>query len=215
MNPPLNTTKSLTLIELIVSIIIVTMTVLSFYSLETFSHGQMINSERRVRVQNQLAYALEHMSKYVQQANGDKNNPPIIYYPNPLTPTGFQVKYDCNSIQTPSDSTDDVWIYYTLNSSNHELSTGCSGANCGSCSPDRPVPPVFPGEVLSNKIIANFDNSIMPANPTKGFYVQVDSLGNLVDVGLVGRYDTSSSSALANPQVEMKTKIICNNSSTN
>ncbi len=216
MNHSLNTTKSITLIELIVSIIIVTMMVLSFYSLEIFSQGQVINSERRAKVQNQLAYVLEHMSKYVQQANGDKNNPPIIYYPNPpAAPTGFQVRYDCKSIQTPSDLTDAVWVYYTLNSSTHELSTGCSGANCGSCSPDRPVPPVSPGEVLSNKIIANFNNSIMPANPTDGFYVKVDPSGNLVDIGLVGRYDTSNSSSLTNPQVEMKTKIICNNSSTN
>lgn len=213
MNYPLDTVKSLTLIELLVSIIIVSMIVLSFYSLETFSHGQMINSERRAKVQNQLAYALEHMSKYVQQANGDRNNPPIKLYPDLGVKTGFQIRYDCNATQTPSDLTNDVWIYYTL--SGNTLSAVCSGANCGSCSSDRPVPPVFPGEVLSNKIIANFDNSIMPANPTKGFYVQVDSLGNLVDVGLVGRYDTSSLPSLSNPQVEMKSKIICNNSSAN
>lgn len=213
MNSPLNITKSITLIELLVSIIIVTMMVLSFYGLETFSHGQVINSERRAKVQNQLAYVLEHMSKYVQQANGymgDPANPkPAIV----LTASGFQVRYDCNTAQTPSDLTDDVWVYYTLNSAKHELSAGCSGLNCASCSPDRPVPPVSPGEVLSNKIIGNFNNSILPVNPTDGFYVQVDPLGNFVDIGLVGRYDNSSSTSLTNPQVEMKTRIICNNSS--
>lgn len=199
MSHPLNTSRSLTLVELLISLLIVSIMVLSFYGLETFSHGQMINSERRAKVQNQLAYALEHMTKYVQQANGDKNNPAIV-----LTGFGFQVRVDLNNPQTPSDLTDDAWVSYSL--SGNTLSTSCSGsARCP-----------FVTETLSSKIIGNFvADTIMPNNPTNGFYVKVDPSGNLVDVGLVGRYYTSSPATLANPQVEMKTKIICNNSSIN
>jgi len=203
MNHPLNTIKSITLLELLISILIVTIMILSFYSLQTFSQGQVINSERRAKVQNQLVYALEHMSKYVQQASGNKNNPPIV-----LTVSGFQVRVDFDNPQTPSDLANDAWVSYSL--SGNTLSASCSGsARCP-----------FVTETLSNKIIGNFvADTIMPNSPTDGFYVKVDPLGNLVDIGLVGRYDTSQPYTLAtrstNPQVEMKTKIICNSYSTN
>jgi len=205
MNHPLNTTKSLTLIELLISLLVVTIMVLSFYSLETFSHGQVINSERRIKVQNQLAYVLEHMSKYVQQASGNKNNPAIV-----LTLSGFQVRVDFRSPQVPSDLNNGAWVSYSLDSNFHTLSTNCSAygatGTCGS----------FISETLTDKIIGNFvANAIMPNNPTNGFYVKVDPLGNLVDIGLVGRYDTSQPPALRNPQVETKTRVICSNSSTN
>ncbi|MBU4252771.1 MAG: hypothetical protein KJ931_05725 [Candidatus Omnitrophica bacterium] len=208
--------KSLTLIELMVSIMMAGMLIVGFYGFETFSNVQMIDSDRRAKVQNNLAYCVEHMSKYVQQANGDINYPPIKLYPDLVTPTGFQVRYDCKSIQTPSDLTDDVWVYYTLSGNN--LNVGCKnnlGADCaGSCSK-------FPAgeELLSNKIVANFNNSIMPANPTDGFYVRVDAQGSLVNIGLVGRYDPTkpviSGTRFTNPQIEVKTKIICNSSSAN
>lgn len=207
MNYPLDTVKSLTLIELLVSIIIVSMIVLSFYSLETFSHGQMINSERRAKVQNQLTYALEHMSKYVQQANGNISDP-VNPKPIVLTASGFQVRVDFRNPQIPSDLDNGAWVSYSLVGST--LSTNCSayGAS-GTCG-------LFISETLTDKIIGNFvADTIMPNNPTNGFYVKVDSLGNLVDIGLVGRYDTSSLPSLSNPQVEMKSKIICNNSSAN
>jgi Tfp pilus assembly protein PilV len=204
MSHPLNTTKSITLVELLVSILIVTILVLSFYSLETFSHGQVINSERRAKVQNQLAYVLEHMSKYVQRASGNTANKPIVE-----TATGFQVRVDFNDPQTPSVLAD-YTVGYSLDSATHTLSTTCSGsANCP-----------FGTETLSNKIIGNFvSNAIMPNSPTDGFYVKVDPLGNFVDIGLVGCYNPSqppntAATRLTNPQVEMKTKLICNNSST-
>ncbi|MDP2928214.1 MAG: hypothetical protein Q8N80_05405 [Candidatus Omnitrophota bacterium] len=227
-------TKSISLVELMISIMIVSTMVLSFCSLENYSHKQVLSADRRTKVQNSLAYCLEHMSKYVQQANGDKNNPPIkLYSVSGSAPwTGFQVRFDCGAPstlliphpQTPSDLTDDVWVYYTL--SGNTLSVGCTGLNCGNCSVDHPVPPVSPGEVLSDKFAANFSNTILPASPPDnvGFYVVLDSLpgnlvGSFVDVGLVGRfYPTvvpTLTTKLTNPQIAIKTKLICSNSSTN
>ncbi len=199
--------KSITLIELLVSIVILSIMVLIIYGIYTFSHSQVLNADRRTKVQNELTYALEHMSKYVQQANGDTNNPPIKVYPNPPeTQTGFQVRVDFNNPQTPSSLADDAWISYYL--SGNILTAACSGTGCP-----------FVSEALSNRVIANFIDGIMPNSPTDGFYVKIDSSGSLVDIGLVGRYkpteDTSLATRFTNPQVEIKTKIICNNSSTN
>ena len=200
--------KCTTLVELLIAIMVVAIMVLSFYSLETFSHSQVMNADRRSKVQNNLSYCLEHMSKYVQQAVGNKDNPAITLYPTtPGAKTGFQIRVDFNDPQTPANLTDDALVYYTL--SGNTLSTGCTGTTCGS----------LVAEALSNKIVANFNNSVLPASPTDGFYVVVDPLGNFVDVGLVGRYypDRVSTPAtrLTNPQVAIKTRLICNNSSTN
>ncbi|MDD5476612.1 MAG: hypothetical protein PHG87_00150 [Candidatus Omnitrophica bacterium] len=213
MNHPLNTVKSITLVELLISIIIVTIMILSFYSLETFTQGQVINSDRRAKVQNQLAYALEHMSKYVQQAQGNLTRPPIEYFPAG-NPDGFRVWVDFN--QTPWDLTDDSWVRYQING--NTITASCGGGSC---------PASFNNENLTTKVLSNFSAGIMPSplpnNPAAGFYVKIDpnSSGspNVVEIGLVGRYNPSQPYTLAtrltNPQVQMKTRIICNNSSTN
>lgn len=199
-------TRSITLVELIVSIIIVSIMVLTVYGIYTFSHSQVLNAERRTKVQNELAFALEHMSKYVQQANGNKSNPPIAAYPDLATQTGFQARVDFNSTQTPSVLSDDAWVSYSL--SGNTLSAGCSGTGCP-----------FVSEVLTDKVITNFVSGTMPNNPTNGFYVSIDSTGNIVEVGLVGRFKpteaVSAETKLINPQLEMKAKIVCNNASTN
>ena len=199
--------KAISLVELLISIIVVSIMVLSFYSLETYSHQQLISADRRSKVQNSLAYCLEHMSKYVQQANGNIIYPAFTLYPAAEeVKTGFQVRVDFNIPPTPSDLTDDGLVYYTL--SGNILSTGCTG-NCG----------VFAAEDLSDKIVANFNNSVMPEDPTDGFYVEVDYLGTTVDIGLVGRYypgqAVTPATHLSNPQVAMRAKLICNNSSVN
>ena len=204
----LKTIKSLTLVELMVSVMIVGMMIVGFYGFETFTNTQVIDSDRRAKVQNQLSYCLEHMSKYIQRANGDTSNPPIKLYPNAGPPyTGFQVRFDCNATQTPSVLTDDVWIYYTLAGNN--LSVGSTGG----CA-------LVPAEVLATKILDNFSNTVLPfyPAPTAGFYVVVDAGGNLVNIALVGRYDPTrpvdSGTSFVNPQVEAKTRIICNSSSS-
>jgi len=204
--------KSITLLELVIAISIMSIMVLTFYSLETYSHGRVIFSDRRTKLQNDLNYAMEHMSKYVSQANGTGANPGIV-----VTATGFQVGIDMNNLkspaqpQTPGDTTDDVTVSYSLASNTLSATCGPAGRGC---------PSSFP-EDFSNRIISGFSNTVMPNPPVKGFYVKrdPDSLGvsgsNIVEVGLVGRSDPTSVSSLSNPQVSMKTRLICNNCSTN
>lgn len=200
-----NVIKAITLIELNVCLVTISIILLTIYGIYTYTHGNVLNAERRARVHNELSFALEHMSKYVQQGNGNTANPPITAYPASGTQTGFRVRCDFNNPPTPSSLTDDAWVNYSL--SGNTLSTSCTGT-CGS----------FVAENLSGRIISGFVSGIMPNNPTNGFYVSIDASGNIVEVGLVGRYNPSQayavSTKLLNPQVEMKTKIICINAST-
>ncbi len=202
--------RSFTLIELMISIMITGMLIVCFYAFESFSNTQVIDSDRRAKVQNNLAYCLEHMSKYVQQATGDINNPPIVLWPNLINLQGFELKFDC--LKTPSNLDDDIRVRYRLNNAN-ELIVSLPDGSVGCI---LPVP--VDGEILSDRIVAGCDNSIMPANPSEGFYVNLDPQGNLLNIGLVGRYDPTipvMGAGKINPQVEMKTKVLCNSVSTN
>jgi hypothetical protein len=210
MNKKNRNMSSLTLIELIISVIIVAIMILSFYSLETYGHSQVISADRRAKVQNELAYALEHMSKYVQQANGNINNPGIMLFPAG-NPTGFQVRVDFN--HTPADLTDDPWVRYRLRQPNNILEVSCNGGlGC---------PAAF-NEDLTPKLCSGFaGNSILPAplpaNPS-GFYVLIADGGSSINISLVGRYYPTQAltpaTRLTNPQVAIRTKLTCNNYST-
>ncbi len=203
-------TKSVTLVELIISVTIVSFIILSFYSIDTFSRNQVVNSERRTRVQNDLSYVLDHMGKYVQQANGDNaalSNNAIVLIPG----SGFKVRVDLNTpLKTPSNLNDDVWISYSL--TGNTLSVSCNVIGTGSCAS-------FTGETLSTKIRNGFVNNdtmpdSLPVNPVAGFYVKIIN-GSTVYVGLVGHFKPTENMSLSNPQVSMKAKLICNSCSTN
>jgi Tfp pilus assembly protein PilE len=199
--------RSVSLIELISTLMILSLIIMGIYNIESFSTAQVIDSDRRARVQNNLSYCLEHMGKYIEQANGDINNPPIEKL---QTGYGFRVRVDFNSPQTPEKLNDDVWINYYL--SGNTLQTSCTAIGTGSCN-------TYTQESLSNKIVSDFSDTVMPNNPDKGFYVYVDPLGNLVNIGLVGRFDPtkdviSSTTRSPNPQVEMKSKNISFSSSS-
>lgn len=124
-NFPINN-RAVSLMELLISMVVVATMVLSFYSLENYGHQQVMNADRRAKVQNSLAYSLEHMNKYVQQANGNMGSPPIE-----ATGNGFRVRVDLRDVpnQTPSNLNDDAWVNYSL--SGNTLSTTCApAANC-------------------------------------------------------------------------------------
>ena len=168
-------------------------------------------------MQNELSYALEHMGKYVGQANGTKDDPGIK-----LIGSAFHVRVDMNNLksppdaQTPNNTADDAWISYSL--VGNILSTDCTPCDAvnfpGSCAS-------FVDEDLGSKIVSGFSNTAIPdplPDPlTDGFYVYIDPAeSNVAEVGLIGRYKPlEGAHFIKNPQVVMKVKLICNNCSTN
>jgi len=208
-----NNIKSLTLIELIISSIIVSIIILSIYSIDSYSRNQVINSERRTRVQNELSYVLAHMSKYVQQANGNFNDPAIL-----PTASGFQVRVDLNDptithAQTPSDFDDDSWVSYQLNS--NTIAASCTTVS-GICPAD------FVSGDLTNRIVAGFVNDCILSDPLppcagdgKGFFVAIEDEGSSVNIGLIGRFLPNGNLSITNPEVALKAKVICHSCSSN
>lgn len=190
--------RGLTLLELMIAIVLMGMLVLGFYSIDLFSRYHVISSDKRAKLQNEISYALEYMSKQVQQSMGDVNKPPIKRYPNAGTQTGFQVLRDLNSPQTPGNLGDDTWVTFSL--SGNEITSG--------------------SESLTKKISGSFvADTVMPENPAGGFYVRITdpgpNQGMAVDIGLKGRHSPLVAASPDNPQVSMKTRLISSCSSAN
>jgi len=178
------------LIELIIAMVLMSLVLLGFVSIDIFSRHHVISSDKRVKVQNEISYAIDYMSKYVHQGIGDYSNPPITVYPASGAQTGFRVRVDLNNPQTPSNLSDDTWVNFYLDS--NTLKT--SGATT---------------ENLTGRISGVFNPNVMPDFPDKGFYVKITDLGTAVEIGLVGRYDPAAEASSDNPQVSMKTRLVC------
>lgn len=67
-----NSDKSVTLIELLVAVSILGLLVIGLSNIDTFSHFQVISSDRRAKLQHDAAYVLEHMSKNVARGIGNE-----------------------------------------------------------------------------------------------------------------------------------------------
>ena len=102
----------ITLIELLITVILIGMLVLALVSIQRFSVHHMIASERRAKLQNEGYIILEQMTKSLLNATGDIINPAVRIYPNP---TGIAIRVDRNNPPTPQNYSDDNITAYRNN----------------------------------------------------------------------------------------------------
>lgn len=183
----------ITLIELLVAIILLSVVALAVGNIDLFSRHHLLSSDRRLKLQNELSFTLEHISKNVYQGVGDANNPPLEQISN-----GFRVRVDRNTTPTPSLS-DDTWVSYTLTNNN---------LTC--------VIPGLSSEVISTHIVSGVSYSAMPVLPLpagyKGLYILFTDNFTAVEIGLVARWKPNEPAGVDNPQVTMKTRIAASGS---
>ncbi|MDD5690964.1 MAG: hypothetical protein PHC37_04640 [Candidatus Omnitrophica bacterium] len=206
-----NRESGINLIELIVAIVLMSLVLLGFFSIELFSRHHVISTDRRAKVQNEISYAIEHMGKYVQRANGNLTRRAIQYYPGPSSAgaTGFRVYVDLHNPQTSSNFADDGWIDYTLSSNTLIATCTPNGGSCPFTTPENLTSPSPYGKILSGVVADN----TMPQTPSNGFYIRITNQGTAVDVGLAGRYNPALADTPENPQISMKTRLVCPSSS--
>lgn len=72
MKEPRNNRRAVSIIELIISIILLSVIVLALASIDLFSRHHVLTSDLRARMQNQMYYAIEHMSRRIPQAIGNE-----------------------------------------------------------------------------------------------------------------------------------------------
>ena len=177
--------RGVTLSELLIAIVLMSLVILGFSSIDLFSRHHVIISDRRIKVQNEASFCLEHMAKNVLQGVGNIIQQPLERITNGAN--GFRVRVDLNTPPTPAILTDDTWISYTL--SNNTLS--CSLNN----------------ETLSTLIVSGVVFGQMPSNPDSGFYINLTDNNTLIEIGLVARHQPNTLPSVDNPQITMKTRL--------
>lgn len=199
--------KSVTLIELIIAISLVAVIILGINSISIFSHYQVISSDRRAKLQNNVSYSLDHITKQGLKTIGNEKvfNPPVnsAVRVSALNATNSFLAFfiDANG-NGRRDTVDDYWIRYSFASASRQLSY-CD--NCGSSSACGTCFATDGREVLSNKITA--------FRPTK---VAKSGEGiHHVEVEITGRWYVSMPVSADNPEVTMKTTIQLPSVSTN
>lgn len=116
--------KSVSLLELLIAIVLLSVLVLGLTSIDYFSRNHVISSDTRSRLQNEIYLALEHINRSVFRATGDNNNYGILD-PSFVTPSGdvmTQIRIDLNVPPTPDNYADDTWVGYA-----HDLRVGREG----------------------------------------------------------------------------------------
>lgn len=174
--------KSMTLLELIISIAIMSIIVLGFTSLDLYSRHNVLQADRRARVQNTLSYALDHMTKKIGNAIGDSNYPPV----DTTTTNIIKVRIDSNN-DGKRDVPPDIQIAYVYKPAPDYQIWYYS---------DFATYPSSGYEVIAKNITSNFTDS----------YVTKDT--NYINITIKGCWDiTKSLPSQDNPENTMLTRI--------
>lgn len=197
--------KAVTLIELVIAVILLSVISLAVSNIDTFSRFQVISSEHRAVIQNELQYTLERMAKQVSRSIGNEKIDGARNVTN-ASVTDLLAFIDANNDGARDAS--DYWVAFRFpqpaGSNNLNFCGQCSGPTCGSCLVDW--------EVLSNHVQgANFIES---RNATDGTL-----LNNAVSVNITACWDPDGAPFACgtpnNPSVNMNTTIKMPSVSTN
>ena len=198
--------KSVSLVELLIASALIVLIAVGFTSIDIFSRHHVLNAERRVKMQNELAYALETVNKAVARGVVDLAYPPgdPAHSPLVLLADGFQVKVDNDSTSTPWDFTSINFTLKPAPSGNDNYLKYQVGAE--------------PEETLASHILPGVNFGSLPSPPTKptnGLYVKLLNNGTMIEIALVARWKPNEAESIDNPQVSMKSIISARSSAIN
>ena len=197
--------KSLTLLELIIGLVLLTIVVLTLSSVDFFSRTHIITSSRMATLSNEVSLALEHMSKEITRAIGNtaiaEQDP--INLDNISGDSAIRVYVDQNQNGQRDDPGEgDRWIAYRWTAANGNQNDryqiwycpDCQNNQCTRCDP-----------VWGNagNIVARHISQFTPLQPANTNYVEVEitACWNPTDAGC-GTVNNP-----ANPAVRMRSRI--------
>jgi MSHA biogenesis protein MshO len=187
--------KAVTLIELLVAIILLSVITLGLAGINIFSRFHVISSERRAKLQNEASFVLEHMTKEINRAIGNT----AIAGENPVLISGdpaVSVYVDSDASGGPGDgvrdTVNDHWIAYRF--------TGSTAPQFQVLYYPSYVNPTDPNESIAKRILS-------PPNITL--------TDNYLSVQLTACWDPAVAESVDNPCVDMSTRIKMPSVSTN
>jgi len=210
MNLKSTLNKSVTLLELLISIGLLGFLVLIFTSIDSFSHFHVISADRRSKVQNEVSILLEHISKEANKAVG---NLAVIPSQDPITITDIGVDKAIR-IYVDSGPTGLDGIYLP-GDGRWDLTNDRTVAYRFKGNPEYQVwfypeytADTDPHEVVAHNIMPSYtliyDNTTTDGTPANNYF----------DITVTGRWEASQAASVDNPEVVMRTLIIMPSLST-
>lgn len=197
----------LTLLELLISIILLTVIAIALTNIDIFGRFHVITSDRRAKLQNEVSYALEHMVKHIGMAVGDFDQVPVD-----ISAIGadqaIRVWVDTNGNGMRDDATLDKQIAYVYDAANNQFNYYANYTD---------APAVF--ETITKQVIMpDFTGyAAQPPAPPQTYKVY-DSANNYVDVVITACWDPDgipyACGTADNPTVTMHNRIIMPSVST-
>ncbi|MFA5090468.1 MAG: hypothetical protein WC510_05525 [Candidatus Omnitrophota bacterium] len=191
--------RSVTLLELVISIVLLSIVVLVFSGFELLVNSILLNSDRKARIQNEVSYIMEHMDKEITKTIGDNSNVPVSTA-GISSDNAVEFYVDLSATNATGDgqraTEGDCWRAYRLNSNELWFCPNCTdNATCTTCSPAWGSSE----NILSKKITAF----------TVGSY---NSSNNYVDItALTGCWDPAQTKSTCgntdNPSITLRTRI--------
>jgi Tfp pilus assembly protein PilW len=183
--------KSVTLLELLISIVLIGLVVLGLSNIELFCRNQLLSSDRRLKVQNDASFVLEHMTKHIGRAIGDTQNYPVDFGANcvrAIIDSNNNGLLDLAEVQSR--------IAYRWDPAAYTVSY-CGSFNVGTQS----CQPAGGWEILARHITT----TMLPPN--------VDTHGdqtNYISVNITACWDPANPpcNTINNPEVNMRSRII-------
>lgn len=174
------TKRSVTLVELILASILLSVVILSAVSIDMTARYFFRSSDQKVQVLNDVGFLTEHVKSTVSCAHGWYSD--HGYDLAAIQPSSWlRIRLDGG---TPSDFTDDTWVQYRFDSATNEISY-CSDWNGGCTVAEK---------TLSNRIM------------DMGFSLASSDTGVLLDIG--ARFDPSKAAdPKLNPEVNFTTTV--------
>ena len=192
--------RALTLIELIIATILLSLIILGFSGIELFSRYQVLSADRRASVQNNVTIALEHMAKRISMAVGNAvSDPAIRRYANG---SGIRIRIDSNGNGQADGG--DTWIAYC-----HE-NVGAPIADSEILYyPDAGFNEPPSGDSISlirRVVIGNSGLEFVPVPASGGIFdAQRWLRDSFLEITVRCRWDPSQAASTDNPEVTMRT----------
>lgn len=136
--------RGITLVELLISVVLLSIIVLGLGNIDLFSRFHVISSDRRAKIDNEASLALEHMGKQIINAFGNEiidaaNSVVSVVANSPPGDDGNTIRF---KIDGNSDGVAETWRAYLYH--NNLAVSGknqiwycpqCSDSSCATCTP--------------------------------------------------------------------------------
>lgn len=213
--------RSVTLIELLIAISLLSVVVLVLSSIDFFSRHHVISSDRRAKLQNEASFVLEHMSKEIIRAIGNEriNGQNSVVMIGIIGGNAISVYIDANQ-NGRRDLPNDRWIAYRFTgvvaADNYQVQycPQCIAGGANPCNTCLPAWGTITENTLSRRIINFQVDKPMVAPP-----VNNTLSGNYIEIVLTACWDPdgipNACGTVDNPDVVMRTRIFMPSVSTN